>query len=181
VLTEARSSRERGAGEVDGVKRRRVGAGFGEGSMRRSSGLQFPRAGALVGCGPREAVSEVKRPAAGLNRGENSTHRRWVSGEKSGRAGVEVVDGGRGDTTGTKAELLRRIRWRRGPGRAARRRVATAVPCSALTERGERRLGLAAADGGAGRPQGQLKGPAGILGMRTVKGAARDLRRDARR
>jgi len=104
-----------------------------------------------------------------------------VSGAKSVRAGVEAVDGGRGDTTGTKAELLRRIRWRRGPGRAARRRVATAVPCSALTERGERRLGLAAADGGAGRPQGQLKGPAGILGMRTVKGAARDLRRDARR
>ena len=66
-----------------------------------------------------------------------------VSGAKSVRAGVEAVDGGRGDTTGTKAELLRRIRWRRGPGRAARRRVATAVPCSALTERGERRLGFA--------------------------------------
>ena len=81
VLTEARSGRERGAGEVDGVKRRRVGAGFGERSMRRSSGLQFPRAGALVGCGPREAVSEVKKPAVGLNRVENFTHRRWVSGE----------------------------------------------------------------------------------------------------
>ena len=81
MLTEARSSRERGAGEVDGVKRRRVGAGFGEGSMRRSSGLQFPRAGALVGCGPREAVREVKKPTTVLNCGKNLTHRRWVSGE----------------------------------------------------------------------------------------------------
>ena len=89
MLTEAQNGRERGAGEVDGVKRRRVGAGFGEGSMRRSSGLQFPRAGALVGCGPREAVSEVKRPAAGLNRGENSTHRRWVSGENQEDGAVQ--------------------------------------------------------------------------------------------
>ena len=50
-------------------------------SMRRSSGLQFPRAGALVGCGPREAVSEVKKPTVRLNCGKNLTHRRWVSGE----------------------------------------------------------------------------------------------------
>ena len=57
--------------------------------MRRSSGLQFPRAGALVGCGPREAVSEVKKPTAGLNCGKNLTHRRWVSGENQEDGAVQ--------------------------------------------------------------------------------------------
>ena len=58
-------------------------------SMRRSSGLQFPRAGALVGCGPREAVSEVKKPSAELNCGKNLTHRRWVSGENQEDGAVQ--------------------------------------------------------------------------------------------
>ena len=90
--TEAHRSLDRRTSPAQGLGGelwRLGGAVVADRSMRRSSGLQFPRAGALIGCGPREAVSEVKRPAAGLNRGENSTHRRWVSGENQEDGAVQ--------------------------------------------------------------------------------------------
>ena len=90
--TEAHRSLDRRASPaqgLDGELWRRGGAVVADRSMRRSSGLQFPRAGALVGCGPREAVSEVKKPTAGLNRGENLTYRRWVSGENQENGAVQ--------------------------------------------------------------------------------------------
>ena len=68
MLTEGSGGRERGAGEVVGVKRRRVGAGFGERSMGRSSGFLDP-----------------------LNRRVESLQRRYGGQEtQSGPGGVEL-------------------------------------------------------------------------------------------
>ena len=62
MLTEGSGGRERGAGEVVGVKRRRVGAGFGERSMGRSSGSPGSQGSTSDG---------TAKPSKGLGRAED--------------------------------------------------------------------------------------------------------------
>ena len=72
VLTEARNGRERGAGEVIGVKRRWVGAGFGERSMGRSSGPPGSHGSTSDG---------TAKPSKGLGRAEDHWRRVILAAE----------------------------------------------------------------------------------------------------
>ena len=175
ILTEAWDGRRRdaagmaassGGGSQNGARERLLGWSSGPAEWTSRS------VRALCRWSRGQGAAEV---AGGGNCREIRLPAGAVSGAKSVRAGVEAVDGGRGDTTGTKAELLRRIRWRRGPGRAGPRRRRGPVRRGDAKRR--RRLGFCGGcgwedEGGAGL-RGQLKGAPGILGVRAVEGAAR--------
>jgi len=153
---------------VGAVRRRRTG---GAGTVI-AGGVRRPFSGRLAAgfnswrrWGEEQGVRGFQDPTAASNCSGVDSPAGMASGQKSQRGVAKTLElwsqgGSRG--LGEAAARLMAV-WG-----AAGRRVATAAPCSALTERGERRLGFGGGEGsgwGAGlRPWGANKGQAGDLG-----------------